>query len=125
MRIVVIDDEQDVVDLINYYFSQKGAKVFPYTESEDGLRAVKTLNPDVVIIDYQMPNIDGEELLRRLKNDSKSANIPVIMFSCMTDFEKISHLFAKGLADYLVKPLNMRKLYDIVMDHYEVEKASA
>lgn len=125
MQVVIIDDEQDVVDLVNYYFHQKGVEVFPFTNSEEGVRQVKNIKPDIVITDWLMPVFDGKEVLSRLKADKVTKEIPVIMLSCMTDFVEISDLFSEGLADYLVKPINMKKLYDIVLDHYNVVKATA
>lgn len=125
MKIVVIDDEQDVVDLINYYFHQKGVEVFPFTSSEEAVRQVKKIKPDIVITDWLMPVFDGKEVLSRLKSDKLTKEIPVIMLSCMTDFVEISGLFSEGLADYLVKPINMKKLYDIVLDYYNVVSATA
>lgn len=119
MKVVIIDDEQDVLDLVKYYFDQKGVKVFSFVKSEEGIQAIKEIKPDIVITDWLMPVFDGKEILTRLKADQDTQHIPVIMLSCMTDFMEISSLFSIGLADYLVKPINMKRLFDIVIDHHQ------
>lgn len=123
MKLVVIDDEPDVVDLIRYYFQQKGVEVITYTDSVKAKGEMCRINPDVIITDWMMPELNGKELLKSIKDDNKISTTPVIMLSCISDFSSISNLFRIGLDDYVMKPVNMKKLYDIVIDHYNSSKA--
>ncbi len=122
MKILVVDDEKDVGDLIKYYFQQKGAEVYAYTDSSVAQQEVLRKKPDIIITDWLMPGLTGKDLLKSFKENNKTKSTPVIMLSCMTDFSEISNLFRGGLDDYLVKPINMKKLYDVVVDHYENSK---
>ena len=123
MKLVVIDDEPDVGDLIKYYFQQKGIEVITYTNSVKAKGEIKRINPDIIITDWMMPELNGKELLKSIKEDNKINKTPVIMLSCVSDFSSISNLFRIGLDDYVIKPVNMKKLYDIVVDHYNNSKA--
>lgn len=120
MKIVIVDDEPDVCDLIHYYLSKRDIQVEKFNDPEKAWHHIKQDPPELIITDWLMPKINGEELLKLIKSDTKLEHIPVIFLSCMTDFAGISKLFRFGACDYLVKPINMSALYNKVVENYQV-----
>ncbi|MBI5026726.1 MAG: response regulator [Nitrospirae bacterium] len=110
MRILVVDDEPDLVELVKYNLTKEGYSV-EYAESGDkALKKIRAENYDLIILDLMLPGIPGLELCRILRKDEKTAKIPVIMLTAKTDeVDKILGL-EMGADDYVTKPFSPREL---------------
>jgi len=110
VRILVVDDEEAIQELVRYHLEQAG---FEVTTAGDGLEALSKVEqerPDLVILDLMLPGIDGLEVCRRLKNDRATAGIPIIMLSARSDeLDKVLGL-ELGADDYVTKPFSPREL---------------
>ena len=109
-RILIVDDELDLLDLVEYNLQKAGYEV---TRSEDGLSALaqvaKSL-PELVVLDLMLPDIQGFEVLRRLRDDSRTKTLPVIMLTAMGEEPDILEGFNLGADDYVPKPFSPKEL---------------
>ena len=104
-RILVVDDEPEVRQLMEQFLSHRGYDVRIVENGKLALAAVDTFMPDVVLMDMQMPVMDGLETLRRLA--ARSPSLPVIMVTVNDDIETATNLLQLGAADYVPKPFNL------------------
>ncbi len=106
-KILVIDDEQNIIDLVTAYLRQEGYEVYPAMDGVSGLRAARVFKPDLIVLDVMLPGIDGIELLSRLRRES---DVYVIMLTAKSEeTDKIVGL-SVGADDYLTKPFSPREL---------------
>ena len=86
-RILVVDDEPDVVTVMKFTLETRGFEVVTAYDGEEGLRKVKTENPDLIILDVLMPKMYGNTLVAELENNPETKNIPIIFLSCLVNDE--------------------------------------
>jgi CheY-like chemotaxis protein len=101
--IVVIEDDRPSLDLLTAYLSGVAITVVTAREGQSGLEAVRRNRPDAVLLDIRMPGIDGWEVLRALKQDPDTSDIPVVVVSIVDERARGAAL---GAAGYLVKPVS-------------------
>ncbi|MFB3926284.1 MAG: response regulator [Syntrophales bacterium] len=110
MKILVVDDEKDIVDLIAYNLEKEGFTVNRAYNGEKALELIRTAPPDLVILDLMLPGIQGMDVCRILRKDCRTALIPVIMLTARGDeIDKILGLEV-GADDYVTKPFSVREL---------------
>ena len=106
-KILVIDDEPSIVNLVSAYLRPEGYEVYTAPDGNAGLKAARTFKPDLIILDLMLPGMDGIELLSRLRRES---DVYVIMLTARTDeTDKIVGL-SVGADDYVTKPFSPREL---------------
>lgn len=106
-KILVVDDEKEIADLLELYLISDGFKVKKAYDAQEGLRIMKNEKIDLVLLDIMMPNIDGLEMCRRIRETN---NVPIIMVSAKTqELDKIVGL-TTGADDYVTKPFNPLEL---------------
>jgi DNA-binding response OmpR family regulator len=104
-KVLVIDDNPTIVELIKYAVNLQGSyNVVVAYDGVQGLERVYAEQPDCVIIDVKMPRMDGYKLVRCLRGDSRTANIPLIILSAMTREEDQMMGLLSGVDEYLTKP---------------------
>jgi len=81
MKILVVDDEKDIVDLVSYNLEKEGFKVLKAYDGESALRMVQTKSPDLVILDLMLPGVQGLEVCRKIRENPRSASLPIIMLT--------------------------------------------
>ena len=109
-KILIIEDDLDVADMLNAYFRVQGYEVFTSNWGEDGIRAVATIRPDLVILDIRLPDIDGYEVARRLRADRKTNIIPIIFLTEKRDRADRLQGLEIGADDYITKPFDVQEL---------------
>jgi len=108
--ILVIDDEKDLTELVSYNLQKEGFVVRCARDGESGLKSAASVLPDLVLVDLMMPGIDGLEVCRRLRSDSKTATVPIIMLTAKSgESDRIVGL-ELGADDYVTKPFSPREL---------------
>jgi two-component system alkaline phosphatase synthesis response regulator PhoP len=106
-RILVVDDERSILDLVTAYLRQEGYEVETAMDGPSGLKAARVLKPDLVVLDIMLPGMDGIEVLARLRRES---DVYVIMLTAKSEeTDKIIGL-SVGADDYLTKPFSPREL---------------
>ena len=108
-RILVVDDERDIVDLIRYNLTKEGYDVLVAYNGQEGLAKARPA-PDLVVLDVMMPVMDGFEACRRLKGDPQTSGIPVVFLTAKGgEVDEVVGL-ELGADDYIQKPISPRKL---------------
>ena len=109
-KIVVIEDEVDILEVINYNLSKEGFDVCSALDGEEGLGLIKKEVPDLVLLDLMLPGLDGIEICRKLKTDYSTRSIPIIMVTAKGEESDIVLGLGMGADDYMVKPFRPREL---------------
>lgn len=102
-KILVIEDELILIQALEAEFSGEGFEVFSATDGEKGLQIIKDEVVDLIVLDIILPKMNGFELLRILKKDSKKKTIPVIILSNLSQEGEISMGIELGASDFFVK----------------------
>jgi phosphate regulon transcriptional regulator PhoB len=109
-RILVVDDEPDIVDLVSYNLRKEGFTVLTAFDAEDALEKIRSEDFSLVLLDLMLPGMQGMELCRVLKKDPKTENLPIIMLTAKV--EEIDRVLGleSGADDYITKPFSPREL---------------
>jgi two-component system phosphate regulon response regulator PhoB len=108
--ILVVEDEQDILDLVDFNLRQAGFKVIKTTSGVDGLREAKNQRPDMVVLDLMLPGMDGKEVCRRIRQDESIRGIPILMLTALASETDRIIGFEIGADDYMAKPFSPREL---------------
>jgi len=106
-KILVIDDDSAVTDLLSLLLRSQGFEVTATNSSTDGLNFVREIHPDLVVLDLMMPEIDGWEVCKAVRSFS---DVPIIVLSALNDPSMIASVLDSGADDYLTKPTPSRVL---------------
>ena len=108
--ILIIDDEKDIVEAIEYNLRKEGFATHKSFDGLNGLRLAKEISPDLIILDLMLPGMNGIELCKALKKNEPTSKIPIIMLTAKKqEVDKVIGLEV-GADDYMVKPFSMREL---------------
>ena len=110
-RVLVIDDSINDTQVIRRYLQRKGYAVETASSGEEGLVLAKRIPPDVFVIDYRMPGLDGFELTRRIKSDAQLKNIPVLMLTGADSARAVVDGLGAGADDYVTKSSDTEVLF--------------
>jgi two-component system phosphate regulon response regulator PhoB len=109
-KVLVIEDEPDIVRVLSYNLQQAGYDVLTASRAGDGLRLAQTIQPDLILLDLMLPDRSGTEVCRALKSDPKTRATPVILVTAKG--EEVDRVvgFELGADDYVTKPFSVREL---------------
>jgi len=108
--VLVVDDNQQNLELLQAYLEDMDCETVP---AHDGLEALEIISknaPDLILLDVMMPKMSGFEVCKRVKNDPKSSDIPIIMVTALNEFGDIERGIDSGTDDFLSKPINKLEL---------------
>lgn len=103
-KILIVDDEPNILLSLQFLMKKAGYDVRTATDGEEALAEIARAKPDLVLLDVMMPELDGEAVLRRLKDDPATRDLPVVMISAVDDIERVARCIEMGAEDYLPKP---------------------
>lgn len=109
-RILVVDDEPDLVELVRHHLQREHYEVVTAGDGETALAEARRRLPDLVVLDLMLPGIDGLEVCRRLRADSRTANIPIVMLTAKGEETDAVIGLAQGADDYVRKPFGVKEL---------------
>ncbi len=115
-NILIIDDTVSNIDTLVELLDEK-YEIFAATNSQDASELLEEEKIDLVLLDIVMPDVDGFEICRRLKNNSKTENIPVIFITANSDEESIEKAYELGGVDYITKPFRTREVLSRINTH--------
>ncbi len=121
--VLVVDDQVRNIQVVGTILTQEGFEVIPATSGAQALQRISARIPDLVLLDVVMPEMDGFEVCRRLREHPDSANIPVIFVSAANDSASIVRGFESGGVDYVSKPFNKAELLARVRTHVDLQRA--
>jgi two-component system phosphate regulon response regulator PhoB len=109
-RVLVVDDEAAIRDMIRFALERAKMDVMTAADAQEALLRISESRPDIILMDWMMPGVSGVELTRRLRRDSYTEDIPIIMLTAkVTEDDKVTGLEA-GTDDYVIKPFSPREL---------------
>ena len=109
-KILVIDDEEHILELLKFNLELSGHKVICSTNGKDGLEMAREESPDLVLLDWMLPNISGIDVLKVIREDKKVSDLPVIMLTAKNmEDDKIEGLDI-GADDFITKPFSIKEL---------------
>jgi len=109
-KILIVEDDPDVAEMLTAYFRSQDYDVFTVNWGEDGVRSSLQVNPDLVILDIRLPDIDGYEVARRMRGDRRTADIPIIFLTEKRDRADRLQGLEIGADDYITKPFDVQEL---------------
>ena len=107
-KVLVVDDEWEIRDLLSRFLAEEGYEVILASNGEEALELAEKEEPQVILLDIKMPDIDGIEVCRRLKEEDKTRFIPIIMVTAFEDRDVDA--FVKGADDFVTKPFSLVEL---------------
>ena len=114
-RIVFIEDEEEMIDLVQLILTRQGFEVTGATDGQSGLRAIANLKPDLVLLDLMMPEMSGWDVYQKMKADDQMKNIPVIVITAKAqNIDKVLGLHIAKVQDYITKPFGPSELLQSV-----------
>lgn len=113
-KILVIDDEEATVDLIEILLEKRGFETIKALRAEEGLRKAYRHQPDLVLLDIMMPDMDGWEMCKRLREMS---DVPIVFLTARSDVQDVVHGLEMGADDYITKPYDNDELVARVRAH--------
>ena len=116
-RILVVDDEPPIVRLMEFILARQGHEMLVAVNGEEALEKVRTLKPDLVLLDIMMPRIDGYEVARTLRADPAYSRLPIIMLSAKAQEDDIRKGMDVGVDEYITKPFSPEHLVHVVSDY--------
>jgi DNA-binding response OmpR family regulator len=114
-RILCIEDEKEIIDLIRLILNRKGYEVIGASGGEEGLAKARALRPDVVLLDLMMPDMDGWEVFHRMRSDEALTDIPVVVVTARAQpIDRVLGLHVARVDDYVSKPFTPQDLLESV-----------
>ena len=109
-RVLIIEDEKSLVDVLTYNLKNEGFEVLSATDGMDGLNQARAYQPDLVILDLMLPVMEGLEVCRQLRSDSRTRSVPVLILTARS--EEVDEIvgFRMGADDYVTKPFKVKPL---------------
>jgi DNA-binding response OmpR family regulator len=109
-KILVVDDEDDILHFLDLVLSEKGYRVETAANGHEALTRAQLEPPDLVLLDIMMPQMDGWEVLKLLRVDEATAQVPVAMLSARTEARDRVQGLQEGAIDYICKPFSLSEL---------------
>ena len=109
-KILVVDDEEDVLDVLRLVLAKSGYEVLTATSGMEGLTQAESQLPDLILLDIMMQQMDGWEVLKLLKLDERTASIPVVILSARAEPKDKIRGLQEGAIDYVTKPFAVREI---------------
>ena len=114
-KILVVDDSSTNVLLLEAVLLEKGHLIYTATTVKDAWISIEKDLPDLIILDLLMPKVNGYDLLLKLRSETKTKDIPVIIVSAVTEPEDIKRARSFGhIVDFIQKPVDIQQIYDLV-----------
>lgn len=112
MKILIVDDEKDLANLLKINLEVEGYKCSVAYNGVEGIKKIINELPDLVLLDVDMPDINGFKVLEELKKNQQTAHIPVVMCTTIKGDENIKRAHKLGASDYIIKPF---ETYEIIL----------
>jgi DNA-binding response OmpR family regulator len=114
--VLVADDDEDILVLVNTVLERAGYEVVATRDGAEALAAAMQRRPDLAVLDVAMPELDGLEVLRRLREHASTSDVPVLLLSARVQEEDVKRGFDTGANAYVQKPFSPRELCDRVIE---------
>src|SRR4030042_2614784 len=114
MKVLIVDDEADLVSTVQYRLKFADCAVVTASNGQEGLERAAAEKPDIILLDTNMPVMNGHEMLERLRADPALKDIPVIMLTARCEAQDIATASTLGVSDYITKPFDFTQLMETI-----------
>ncbi len=118
--ILIIDDNLNNIKLLERILLDLNYSVRVAVEGSSALRSIQLDQPDLILLDLKMPDMDGYEICERLKNNKETKNIPIIFISALDDIENKERALNAGGIDYITKPFQINEISTRIKAHFSI-----
>jgi DNA-binding response OmpR family regulator len=108
--VLVADDDPDILDLVTFRLDRAGYEVVQARDGQEALDAALERTPDLCVLDVMMPRLDGYEVTRRLREESATRSVPIILLTARAQEADVQRGFESGATDYVKKPFSPQEL---------------
>ena len=122
-KILVIEDEEHIRTVLSYNLKLDGFEVYLAENGKVGLEIAREKMPDLILLDWMMPGMDGLQVLSELKHDDATKSIPVFMLTAKSMMAEVGRALYEGADDYITKPFDVIELGQILKEKLEKAKA--
>jgi two-component system, OmpR family, response regulator MtrA len=112
--VLVADDDEDILTLVKAVLQREGHEVIAVPDGAQALACVQAESPDLAVLDISMPELDGLEVLRRVRADAETRDLPVVLLSAQAQEADVARGYATGANAYIKKPFSPRELAERV-----------
>jgi len=116
-KILIVEDEKLALDMLLSGLSESGFEVTTASNGFDAILAIEEEKPDIVLTDIMMPKLSGIDLLKALKNNKETRDLPVMLISAVDDVEMIRKGLSLGAIDYITKPFKINEIVGKLRHH--------
>ena len=116
ISVLIIDDDRLIRQILQSSLSKKGFDVYTAENGPSGVDLARKENVDVILLDWMMPDMNGMEVLRQLKRDEITRQVPVFMLTCKNDRADVEQAISMGIDDYIVKPFNVVEVSELIVE---------
>ena len=117
--VLLIEDEEHIRTIVEYNLKMDGIEVYLAEDGPTGLDIATTKEPDVILLDWMLPGMDGLKVLEKLKADQRTKSIPVIMLTVKRMMRDVGKALYAGADDYIVKPFEAEELGEVLRHKLE------
>jgi signal transduction histidine kinase len=122
-KVLIVGDKPENMQVLGKILCKNGLNIISATSGPQALEIMAADLPDLVLLDIAVPEMDGYEVCRKIKENPATKSIPVIFLTAQVQTEDIIHGFEAGAADYVIKPFNLSELLSRVFTHLELKRA--
>jgi DNA-binding response OmpR family regulator len=108
--VLVADDDPDILDLVTFRLDRAGYEVMQARDGQEALEAALERTPDLCVLDVMMPRLDGYEVTRRLREETATKAVPIILLTARAQEADVQRGFESGATDYVKKPFSPQEL---------------
>ena len=119
ISVLAIEDEEHIRTVLEYNLKMDGFEVHLAEDGRTGLDLARQINPDLILLDWMLPEMTGLEVLSELKQDKKTQGIPVFMLTAKAMGDDLSQALREGADDYITKPFNATELGQTIKSKLE------
>ena len=101
-KVLIIDDDRSLTEMFKLAIPQQGFEVFTANSGPEGIAIMRQMQPDVIVLDLMMPDMDGWQVCREIRSFSQ---VPILVISAIVDAQQVMRALDEGADDYLVKPI--------------------
>jgi DNA-binding response OmpR family regulator len=116
-KILIVDDEEDLVETVRFPLEMDGYHVLVSHNGEDALDQTRKENPDLILLDLMLPKVDGYRVCQRLKSDDRYKHIPIVMLTAKSQEKDMALGVEAGANGYMTKPFDIRDLLKKVKEY--------
>jgi len=117
--VLIVEDEEHIRKIVEYNLKADGFEVYMAEDGQSGLEMALEHKPDVILLDWMMPEMDGVDVLKELRTNEKTEDITVFMLTAKTMMDDVGDAFHAGADDYITKPFNPKLLGESIRKKLE------